>query len=217
MAATHFSGPVYSTAGFVGDFTGVNVAIETGTIKSLDEVSGATIANTTAAFTFANIATFTNGIKAGTIKSLDNVTGATIANVTAAYTFANIVTTTSGIQTGTIKSLDGVTGATIANVTAAYTFANSATFNGMTIVNATNIVLGTGTGTKIGTGTTQKLAFYNSAPVAQQATTGTSAGFTAGGGTTVTDASTFTGNSGSTAYRISDIVLALKNLGLLAA
>ena len=58
---------------------------------------------------------------------------------------------------------------------------------------------------------------FNKAPVAQQNTTGTATGFTAGGGTTATDASTFTGGSGATAYRISDIVLALKNYGLLAA
>lgn len=34
---------------------------------------------------------------------------------------------------------------------------------------ATNIVFGTTTGTKLGTGTTQKLGFYNATPVAQQA------------------------------------------------
>jgi hypothetical protein len=51
---------------------------------------------------------------------------------------------------------------------------------------------------------------------AQQSTTGTATGFTAGGGTNATDASTFTGATGATAYRISDIVRALKNVGILA-
>lgn len=58
---------------------------------------------------------------------------------------------------------------------------------------------------------------FQKAPVAQQNTTGTATGFTAGAGTAVNDQSTFTGGTGATAYRISDIVLALKNYGWLAA
>lgn len=71
-------------------------------------------------------------------------------------------------------------------------------------------------GSKIATAANQKIAFYGLTPVVQPSTTGTATGFTAGGGTTVTDASTFTGAVGSTAYRISDIVKHLKNLGLIA-
>jgi hypothetical protein len=56
------------------------------------------------------------------------------------------------------------------------------------------------------------VAVSNPAP----STTGESVGFVAGVGTTVNDASTFTGNVGSTAYRISDIVKHLKNQGILA-
>lgn len=62
-----------------------------------------------------------------------------------------------------------------------------------------------------------QLAFFGATPVIQQATTGTTTGFTAGSGTAVNDDSTFTGNSGTAAYTIGDIVLALKNYGLLAA
>lgn len=51
----------------------------------------------------------------------------------------------------------------------------------------------------------------------QQSTTGTATGFTAGAGTAVNDQSTFTGAVGSTAYRVSDIVRALKNVGILAS
>jgi len=87
----------------------------------------------------------------------------------------------------------------------------------VTWADATTWVAGTTTGLTIGTAATQKLGFYNATPVAQQATTGTTTGFTANSGTTVRDDSTFTGGSGTKAYRVSDIVLALKNLGLLAA
>lgn len=65
--------------------------------------------------------------------------------------------------------------------------------------------------------TTGGISFFNATPVAQQSGTGETTGFTAGAGTNVTDQSTFTGNVGTTAYRISDVVKALKNYGLLAA
>ena len=64
-------------------------------------------------------------------------------------------------------------------------------------------------------GSVPLLGFFGATPVVRPATTGTATGFTAGG-TAVGDSSTFTGGTGSTAYRISDIVKALKNLGLLA-
>jgi hypothetical protein len=89
--------------------------------------------------------------------------------------------------------------------------------NGITVSDAKNIAVGSTTGTKIGTATTQKLGFFNAAPVAQQATTGTTAGFTAGSGTAMNSASTSTGNNGSTAYTFGDVVHALKSLGLMAA
>ena len=87
----------------------------------------------------------------------------------------------------------------------------------ITLADSTNFVLNSTNGTKIGTATTQKLGFFNAGPVVQPATTGTTTGFTAGLGTPVLSDSTFTGNTGSAAYTIGDIVLALKQLGLLAA
>lgn len=94
-----------------------------------------------------------------------------------------------------------------------YTFTTSA----LTLADGNNIVAGTGTGTKIGTATNQKLGLFNATPIVQPSSTGETSGFTAGSGTGVNDDSTFTGNVGSTAYRISDIVKHLKNLGLIAA
>ena len=79
-----------------------------------------------------------------------------------------------------------------------------------------DLIIGTGTGTKIGTAATQKIGFFNATPVVQQNGTNEGTGFTAGSGTTTRDDSTFTGNVGTTAYRINDIVKALKNLGILA-
>ena len=61
------------------------------------------------------------------------------------------------------------------------------------------------------------MGFFSASAVAQQSGTGETTGFTAGAGTGVNDDSTFTGNVGTRAYRISDIVKALKNYGLLAA
>jgi hypothetical protein len=67
------------------------------------------------------------------------------------------------------------------------------------------------------TGTAGALGFFATAAVAQYATTGTTAGFTAGAGSTVDSAATFTGNTGATAYTIGDVIRALKQYGLLAA
>ena len=70
---------------------------------------------------------------------------------------------------------------------------------------------------RIGTGTANCAgAFFNAAPVTQPNTTGTTTGFTASTGTTVVSGSTFTGNTGTTAYTIGDIVNALKKVGLMA-
>lgn len=62
-----------------------------------------------------------------------------------------------------------------------------------------------------------EIGFFGATPVSQPSGTGETTGFTAGSGTGVNDESTFTGNVGSTAYRINDIVKALKNLGLIAS
>jgi len=75
---------------------------------------------------------------------------------------------------------------------------------------AVNMVFNTTTGTKIGTSTTQKLAFWNAAPIVQPTTAVAAATRVGGGGTTVTDTDTFDG------YTIAQVVKALRNTGLLA-
>lgn len=47
------------------------------------------------------------------------------------------------------------------------TFTGTNIFSGLTLADATNIIINTTTGTKIGTSTSQKLAFYNSTPIVQ--------------------------------------------------
>jgi len=67
------------------------------------------------------------------------------------------------------------------------------------------------------TATSQVLGFYGVTGVVQPTTTGTTTGYGAGVSTAVTIDGTFTGNTGSTAYTIGDVVNALKKLGLMAA
>jgi hypothetical protein len=79
-----------------------------------------------------------------------------------------------------------------------------------TFADAVNIAVGTSTGTKIATATSQKLGFWNATPVVQPTTAVTGAERVAGGGATVTATDTFDG------YTIAQVVAALRSAGLLA-
>lgn len=146
----------------------------------------------------------------GPVYSENGFIGAT-SNTGVDLTLTGTLTAPS-IAGATFKAADGTSAATVANSTGVVTIVA-----GLTMTDAKNIVVGSTTGTKIGTATTQKIGFFNATPVVQPATTGTTTGFTAGSGTAAKDDSTFTGNTGSAAYTVGDIVKALKNLGLLAA
>lgn len=93
---------------------------------------------------------------------------------------------------------------------------NLKTDNNFELGDGKNIVLQTTTGTKIGTATTQKLGFWNTTPVVQPSGTGEATGHTAGAGAAVDDQSTFTGNTGTKAYTLNDVIKHLKLVGLLA-
>lgn len=82
-------------------------------------------------------------------------------------------------------------------------------YGGIELVDA-NLKLGTTTGTKIGTATSQKLGFWNATPIVQPTTGVAAAVFAANSGTAVNDASTFDG------YTLLQVVKALRNAGLLA-
>lgn len=79
-----------------------------------------------------------------------------------------------------------------------------------TWADAVNMVFNTTTGTKIGTATTQKIGFWNAAPIVQPTTAVAAATRVGGGGTTLTDTDTFDG------YTLAKVVRALRNSGLLA-
>ena len=91
------------------------------------------------------------------------------------------------------------------------------TFAGMTFSDGGNVVLNATTGSKIATATTQKLGLWNATPVVQPSSTGEGTGHTTVGGVAVLASDTFTGNSGTKAYTINDIVKHLKTVGILAA
>lgn len=135
------------------------------------------------------------------------------------------VTTTGTPSTGDVAAFSGATSITNAPQTGSGNVVRASgptmdaptVSTSLTLSEAVNVILGTVTGSQIGSAPTQKLAFFGAAPVVQPATTGTTTGFTAGSGTPVLDDSTFTGATGSAAYTIGDVVLALKQAGLLAA
>jgi hypothetical protein len=95
---------------------------------------------------------------------------------------------------------------TLGNTSTANTFIGG----NLRLADAASIVIGTTTGTKIGTATTQKLAFYGDTPIVQPTTAVASATAVHGTGQAVKDDSTFGG------YTIGQIVTALQTLGLLA-
>ena len=73
-----------------------------------------------------------------------------------------------------------------------------------------NFRFGTGTGTKIGTATTQKIGFWNATPIVQPTTAVAAATVVSGAGGNVKHDDTFDG------YTVEQVVRALRNTGLLA-
>lgn len=91
--------------------------------------------------------------------------------------------------------------------------------NSASLVGYGNCSFGNNSGSSVNVaGASSNLGFFSNGTVSQQNTTGTgAAGYIANTSSNQVYAeSTFTGNIGSTAYTASDIVLALKNYGLLA-
>jgi hypothetical protein len=79
-----------------------------------------------------------------------------------------------------------------------------------TWADAVNWILGTTTGTKIGTATSQKIGLWNAAPIVQPTTAVAAATFVANTSGIVNDTATWDG------YTVGQVVKALRNMGVLA-
>lgn len=130
-------------------------------------------------------------------------------------TFSGPVVSLNGFQGAVVSASVDVAAINAEDGTPVINLANSTGL--ITIANGKNVAVGSTTGTKFGTSASQKIGFFNATPVVQPSTTGTTTGFTAGSGTAAKSDSTYTGNTGTAAYTVGDIVNALKKLGLLAA
>lgn len=132
-------------------------------------------------------------------------TGGTVSNGSGGYYFLNgLYISGSGSP---IMAIDtGTTGLTVSGTTTQTLAGTLDVANGGTGADLS----GTGPGVVIQSANGGTLSAF------QASGTGETTGFTAGSGTPVNDDSTFTGNVGSTAYRINDIVKALKQAKLLA-
>lgn len=83
--------------------------------------------------------------------------------------------------------------------------------------NGTSVVTIDGTGA-VGLGTaSSKVGLFGATPVVVQATTATTGTFTAGTGTAAVSGSSWVGNVGTKSYSMSDVVTALKNVGILTS
>ena len=118
---------------------------------------------------------------------------------TAGAGIISIRTVSNGGQL-TISSSSGVAGITL----------DGQNSNALTLGAGRNISFDTATGTKIGSTTSQKFAFWNATPIVQPTTAVADAAFVSNSGTTVHETSTFDG------YTLQQIVKALRNTGLLA-
>lgn len=119
------------------------------------------------------------------------------------YDASNYFSTTVASTGSTTFALTGTT--------PTFTFSQGVTFSDdITMANAKNIIVNATTGTKIGTASSQKLGFWNAAPIVQPTTGVAAAAFVANTSGIVDDSATFGG------YTIGQVVAALKNIGLLA-
>jgi len=178
---------------------------------------------------YAKVINSTNGGVGVTVKNSSNGTAAYAAffavnDADAPFAMYKLSTgyTTSGLLAASVNYLNGSTGDILiqsvsgkdvivaAGGSAAANEIARFTAGAFTIKDAVNIAIATGTGTKIGTGTTQKLSLWNATPIVQPTTGVAASTFVANTSGIVDDSATWDG------YKIGQVVKALRNIGALA-
>jgi len=154
----------------------------------------------------AGAGTGTHNISLGQSSSLGMTTGN--FNIQLGYR-----TIASGVTTGNYNTLiggDSVVGAVSNNVAISDGQGNKVLWFNSVNAMVSDLKIDTVTGIKIGTATTNKLAFWNATPIVQPTTAVAAATVVSGTGGTVKHDDTFDG------YTLQQVVKALRNAGLLA-
>lgn len=146
-----------------GQFTlaGSNVVI-----APAGTLTGATLASNVVTSALTSVGTLLNLTVTNTIVGSVNGNAATVT--TNANSTGVITSSGNATSFGTFTSAQIIAGCSDETGTDLMVFASNPTLSGITMADATNIVLNTTTGTKIGTATGQKLGFFNATPVIQQ-------------------------------------------------
>lgn len=155
----------------------ISVGYGSGPIGSVPPLVSATVSNTAIASATTITSTSANALAVGangTTNPVFNVnaatssvaTGITVVGAAAAGGIA-ITATSSGTDETLVINGKGAGGITLNNTATGTITAGSS----LTFADAKNVILNATTGTKFGTATTQKLAFYNSTPIVQPANT----------------------------------------------
>ena len=216
MANTTFTGPVISLNGFQGPFTATQVVFQSNNANTITMDAPSGLA---ASYTFLLppndgtngqvLTTDGNGVTTWTTNGTGTVSSVGGTGTVNGLTLTGTVTSTGQLTLGGTLDLSAPP-AIGGGTPAAGTFSTLNANTSLTMADAANIVVNATTGTKIGTATSQKIGFFDAAPVVQQTTGVSAATFAANTSGILDDTATFGG------YTMGQVVAALKNLGLLA-
>ena len=157
---------------------------------------------------FARVVQWTTG-------NIVNQRAMRIANPT--YSFVGASTITNAATLAIAGAPIAGTNATITNSMALWVQAGLTRLDGgLQIGDATNIILGNTTGTKIGTATTQKLGFYNTTPIVQRSGASEAAVATTGSSQTTPYGYTTSAQADGIVTLLNEIRATLVALGLFA-